>query len=164
MHKHNAHTESNSYCSLFLSVLRCFTSRGSLYTGVTPWVPVQAGGFPHSDISGSQATYRLPEAFRRLVTSFIAILGLGIHRALLTSLMRRPIYHNHYLHFDYPATFAARLSFTFATQPCWLTNKTGLFVCQMSRVPSKRKPPRFKTERFSSACAPGPYGLSTPSK
>ncbi len=27
------------------------------------------------------------------------------------------------------------------TQPCWLTNKTGLFVCQKSRVPSKRKPP-----------------------
>ncbi len=83
MHEHNAHTESNSYCSLFLSVLRCFTSRGSLHTGVTPWVPVQAGGFPHSDISGSQATNRLPGAFRRLVTSFIAILSQGIHRALL---------------------------------------------------------------------------------
>ena len=94
MREHNAHTESNSYCSLFLSVLRCFTSRGSLHTGVTPRVPVQAGGFPHSDISGSQATNRLPEAFRRLVTSFIAVLGLGIHRALLTSPMRRPIYHN----------------------------------------------------------------------
>ena len=40
-------------------------------------------GFPHSDISGSKATNRLPEAFRRLVASFIAVLGQGIHRALL---------------------------------------------------------------------------------
>src|ERR1035437_4816962 len=40
-------------------------------------------GFPHSDISGSKATNRLPEAFRRLVASFIAVQGQGIHRALL---------------------------------------------------------------------------------
>src|SRR3989344_5120161 len=40
-------------------------------------------GFPHSDISGSKATNRLPEAFRRLVASFIAVLGQGIHRVLL---------------------------------------------------------------------------------
>lgn len=38
-------------------------------------------GFPHSDTSGSKATYRLPEAFRRLVTSFIAYTSQGIHRA-----------------------------------------------------------------------------------
>ena len=40
-------------------------------------------GFPHSEISGSQATNRLPEAYRRLVASFLAVLGQGIHRALL---------------------------------------------------------------------------------
>ena len=40
-------------------------------------------GFPHSDISGSKANNRLPEAFRRLIASFIATLGQGIHRALL---------------------------------------------------------------------------------
>src|SRR3990167_5527392 len=33
--------ERNSYCSLFLRVLRCFTSPGSLYAGVTPRIPVQ---------------------------------------------------------------------------------------------------------------------------
>ena len=43
----------------------------------------KTAGFPHSDISGSKATNRLPEAFRRLVASFIAVLGQGIHRALL---------------------------------------------------------------------------------
>ena len=40
-------------------------------------------GFPHSDISGSKATNRLPEAYRRLVASFLAVLGQGIHRVLL---------------------------------------------------------------------------------
>ncbi len=28
--------------------------------------PIKSGGFPHSDIPGSQPVYRLPEAFRRL--------------------------------------------------------------------------------------------------
>ncbi len=91
-----APTERNSYCSLFLRVLRCFTSPGSLHVGVTPRISSsRLEGFPHSDISGSKATNRLPEAFRRLVASFIAVLGQGIHRALLMSLVRRPEYHNH---------------------------------------------------------------------
>ncbi len=51
---------------------------------VTPCATAEAARFPHSDISGSQATNRLPEAFRRLVTSFIAILGQGIHRVLFS--------------------------------------------------------------------------------
>ncbi len=40
-------------------------------------------GFPHSEISGLQATNRLPGAYRRLVASFLAVLGQGIHRVLL---------------------------------------------------------------------------------
>ncbi len=77
-------TERNSYCSLFLLVLRCFTSQGSLRADVTPRIfSSRLKGFPHSDTSGSKATYRLPGAFRRLVASFIAVLGQGIHRALL---------------------------------------------------------------------------------
>ena len=36
-----APTERNSYCSLFLLVLRCFTSQGSHRAGVTPRIPVQ---------------------------------------------------------------------------------------------------------------------------
>ena len=70
-------------CSLFLRVLRCFTSPGSLPQALPSGYPFVMDEFPHSEISGSQATYRLPEAYRRLVTSFIAILGQGIHRALL---------------------------------------------------------------------------------
>ena len=60
-------------------------------------------GFPHSDISGSKATNRLPEAFRRLVASFIAVLGQGIHRALLclsygdlhSTFIHTPAHRNH---------------------------------------------------------------------
>ena len=58
--------------------------------------PHMWSGFPHSDISGSKATNRLPEAFRRLVASFIATLGQGIHRAPFTSPVRRPEYHNRF--------------------------------------------------------------------
>ncbi|KKW43150.1 MAG: hypothetical protein UY93_C0004G0002 [Parcubacteria group bacterium GW2011_GWA1_56_13] len=36
-----APAERNSSCSLFLRVLRCFTSPGSLHTGVTPRITVQ---------------------------------------------------------------------------------------------------------------------------
>ena len=43
-----------------------------------------AAGFPHSDISGSQVTTHLPEAYRSYVTSFIATLCQGIHHTPLT--------------------------------------------------------------------------------
>ena len=36
-----ARTERNSHCSLFLRVLRCFTSPGSHHAGVTPRITVQ---------------------------------------------------------------------------------------------------------------------------
>ena len=39
-----------------------FASHGYVFTIRYP----QAGGFPHSDISGSQFVYQLPRAFRRL--------------------------------------------------------------------------------------------------
>ena len=68
---------------------------GFALKGVTPRVSAEAEGFPHSDISGSKATNRLPEAFRRLVASFFAILGQGIHRVLFMSPVRRPENHNH---------------------------------------------------------------------
>ena len=91
-HEHNALTERNSYCFLFLRVLRCFTSPSSHRAGVTPRISANAEGFPHSDIFGSQATNRLPEAFRRLVASFFAVLGQGIHRALLLCLSYGDLY------------------------------------------------------------------------
>ncbi len=54
---------------LFLSVLRCFTSRRSLHT---PYIfrcgslDMTPAGFPHSDILGSRFVCQLPEAYRRL--------------------------------------------------------------------------------------------------
>src|SRR3989344_1625189 len=60
---------------------------------ITPRIPACAGGFPHSDIFGSKVNCHLPEAYRRLIASFIASLSQGIHRAPLTSPVRRPEYH-----------------------------------------------------------------------
>ena len=54
---------------LFLSVLRCFTSRRSLHTPYIfrcGYLHMTAGGFPHSEILGSQLVCQLPEAYRRL--------------------------------------------------------------------------------------------------
>jgi hypothetical protein len=49
--------------SLFLGVLRCFSSPGALF-GIAPQVPGRApGGLPHSDIPGSQAASASPGHF-----------------------------------------------------------------------------------------------------
>ena len=53
-------------CSLFLRVLRCFTSpssplRGYLFTTRCPGIP--QGGFPHSDICGSMPYHDSPQLF-----------------------------------------------------------------------------------------------------
>ena len=65
------------FCFLFLQVLRCFTSLGArpTYIGLLPMTV----GFPHSEISGSKAIWRLPETYRSHITSFIASYILGIH-------------------------------------------------------------------------------------
>ena len=52
-------------CFLFLRVLRCFTSPRSLHTAYTfssGYHDMTRGGFPHSDILGSQFGCQLPEA------------------------------------------------------------------------------------------------------
>ena len=57
------------YCFLFLGLLRCFNSPGSLlrpYVFRPGYQRITAGGFPHSDILGSMVVWRLPEAFRSL--------------------------------------------------------------------------------------------------
>ena len=62
----------NNYYSLFLSVLRCFTSRGlrpRRKVGVNLLKQIE---FPHSEIFGSKVARHLPEAYRRHATSFIA--------------------------------------------------------------------------------------------
>src|SRR5699024_6109786 len=59
------HDTRNDYCFLFLRVLRCFTSPRSLHTTYTfsdGYRDVTRGGFPHSDIPGSQFGCQLPEA------------------------------------------------------------------------------------------------------
>ena len=80
----------NTYWSLFLSVLRCFTSRGKL-TPSFKWSVVWDchTGLPHSEISGLQVAWHLPEAYRSQTTSFIAFFSLGIHHTpLLRTLVR----------------------------------------------------------------------------
>ena len=51
-------------CSLFLRLLRCFTSAGSLFIILcNEAIPVYGTRFPHSDTSGLQVTTHLPEDF-----------------------------------------------------------------------------------------------------
>ena len=79
-------------CSLFLRLLRCFTSAGSLFNILcVKAIPVYGTRFPHSDTSGSKVTTHLPEAFRSYVTSFIAILCQGIHHTPLCSAHFLPV-------------------------------------------------------------------------
>ena len=66
------HYLRNHCCFLFLRLLRCFSSPGSLCTPIQ-LPPVQctvaegfSAGFPHSDICGSKLHCQLPAAFRRL--------------------------------------------------------------------------------------------------
>jgi hypothetical protein len=74
-------------CFLFLWVLRCFTSDKQKDDHFQI-------GFPHSDISGSKVQNHLPEAFRRLSTSFIAFISQGIHRIPFMFPVRKPEHHN----------------------------------------------------------------------
>ena len=76
-----AATKGINIRSLFLRLLRCFTS-----AGILPYVFQHKNnqvftliGFPHSEISGSKVANHLPEAYRRHATSFIVSTSLGIH-------------------------------------------------------------------------------------
>ena len=51
---------------LFLKVLRCFSSPGSLRIAMYSLCDTLAGEFPHSEVSGSKLICQLPEAYRRL--------------------------------------------------------------------------------------------------
>lgn len=62
------HYLRNRVCFLFLQLLRCFSSLGSL---LAPYAfrcryPLP-GGLPHSEILGSQLGYQLPKAYRRFL-------------------------------------------------------------------------------------------------
>src|SRR3989344_5335699 len=95
----------------------------------------KTAGFPHSDISGSKATNRLPEAFRRLVASFIAVLGQGIHRVLLC-LSYGDLHSTPALSLRKGGTHShSRTRKT--TSRVRGFNYFCVFVCQKSRVPAK---------------------------
>ena len=59
----------NHFCFLFLRLLRCFSSPGSLRMtiGIAPFhhtvTEVSSAGFPHSDICGSSDICSLPQLF-----------------------------------------------------------------------------------------------------
>ena len=58
------HYSRNHVCSLFLQVLRCFSSlRSPMHSHVTG---LQPAGLPHSDIRGFNGYLHLPAAFRSL--------------------------------------------------------------------------------------------------
>lgn len=73
---------------LFLLVLRCFTSQGSLPLSLQDWVTeVCSAGLPHSETSGSKVIRHLPETYRSHIASFIASRSQGIHHMLLNFLL-----------------------------------------------------------------------------
>ena len=81
-------SQLTSHCFLFLRLLRCFSSAGTLLRFNTKATAVYAVRFPHSEISGSKAAQRLPEAYRSYATSFIALVCQGIHHTPLNAINR----------------------------------------------------------------------------
>ena len=73
------HYLGNYFCSLFLRLLRCFTSPSSRSDTRSEQLRLDAIEFPHSEIPGSQVATHLPEAYRSYAPSFIALLCQGIH-------------------------------------------------------------------------------------
>ena len=70
---------------LFLRVLRCFSSGGSLRTAIwftARWYGIAVPGFPIR-ISPDQCSFAAPRSFSQLVTSFIGSWCQGIPLALL---------------------------------------------------------------------------------
>ena len=116
-----APTERNSYCSLFLRVLRCFTSPGSLHAGGTPRIPVQnwrVSLFGYLRIKG----YKPPPRSFSQVSRVLHSRPRPRHPpCTLMSLMRNFVYHNHYLQSDAPRPLG-REAF----------NYLCIFVCQTS--------------------------------
>lgn len=123
------------YCFLFLRVLRCFTSPGTLRTTLLVRFPLMAGGFPHLEIFGSKVISHLPEAYRRLLTSFIAFTSLGIHRAPLWSPARRSIYHK-----------------TIFLVEFWLHAKTCNQVCTFDYLPIRIQFSKVSCSNKKTAC------------
>ncbi len=143
-----APTERNTYCSLFLLVLRCFTSQGSHRASVTSRITVQncrVSPFGYLRIKG----YKPPPRSFSQVSRVLHSRPRPRHPpCTLMSLVRRPIYHNHYFtpHTQKPLPCAGLLPFAYS-------------YVKDSRVPWKRK---NRQKRFFRVYTRGPYGLSAP--
>ena len=82
---------------LFLELLRCFSSPGSPRMTMYSSCDTFAGGFPHSEISGSKLICQLPEAYRRLsrlsspiIAKASTICSYSLDPITLTSLIENP--------------------------------------------------------------------------
>src|SRR4051794_29606688 len=77
------HYSRNRVCFLFLEVLRCFTSLGSLlraYEFSSGYGGITRRGFPPFGHRRIKAWLAAPRRFSQLPTSFLASCRLGIHR------------------------------------------------------------------------------------
>ncbi len=101
-------------------------------------VPANAGGFPHSEISGSKATNRLPEAYRKCITSFFAVTSLGIHRAPFMFPVRKPEHH---------ITISVILHFVLPV-PSALLQRDVVCVIRMSKSPRASLNEKTASRRF----------------
>ena len=91
-----APTERNSYCSLFLRVLRCFTSPGSLRASVTSRISAQSGrvsSFGYLRIKGYKPP---PRSFSQVSRVLLSRPRPRHPPCTLMSLARNSDYHNHY--------------------------------------------------------------------
>ncbi len=80
------HYSGNHFCFIFLRVLRCFSSPGSLPVSLQDFRPSAWRVAPF----GYLRIYRIfapPRSFSQLVTSFIASESQGIHRLLLITFL-----------------------------------------------------------------------------
>ncbi|MFM2330857.1 MAG: hypothetical protein RLZZ26_364 [Candidatus Parcubacteria bacterium] len=145
-----ARTERNTYCSLFLLVLRCFTSQGSLQAGVTPLITVQhCRVSPFGDLRIKD--YKpSPRSFSQVSRVLHSRPRPRHPPCTLMSLVRRPIYHT-----------------LFRTHFSPRRKRRGLFIYLFTYsyvknrcLFSKRKPPQGAV--FVCLVHPRPYGLSAP--
>ena len=90
---------------LFLELLRCFSSPGSLRIPMYSVCDTFAGGFPHSEILGYSAYLPAPPSLSQAITSFVAYHCQGIHHMLLFAWP-----YNFDLSFENPKLFQGILS------------------------------------------------------
>ena len=81
-----ASTKVFTCCFLFLRLLRCFSSPGSLLS-LERWYAVNVPGCP-IQISADQCLFATPRSFSQLITSFFASWSLGIRHPPLSTFFK----------------------------------------------------------------------------